>query len=123
MPVTVREVLKGTAVVFGIIVLIILMWTGFKEVKRYQQRADAKNRVTVAERKVDQIKAEADQRRAEADGIRDAQDKIAATLTPLYVQHEAIQKLPQARAVYVPSGAQGIPQVQDVGTPLPAPGK
>ena len=106
---------------------------GCKEYNRYQKRADANNVVKVTEINVEKaeqqarinyaqieaVKAEAEKRREEAKGIRDAQDYIARTLTPLYVQHEAIQKLPHARAVYIPSGAQGIPQVYDLQDDVP----
>lgn len=110
-------------------VLLFAFLFGAKEFTRYQKRADAKNAITVTHTKIEvakqqakinraQIeatKAEAEKRYQESIGIRKAQDEIAKTLTPLYVQHEAIQKLPQARAIYVPSGQQGIPQVYNVG--------
>lgn len=111
-------------VVISFIVFVVVAFGGIgacKEFNRYQKRADAKNETWVRgqqiltyKKQVDIEKEKANVRRAEADGIRDAQDKIAQTLTPLYVQHEAIQKLPQARAVYIPSGAQGIPLVKTI---------
>lgn len=101
---------------------------GCKEYNRYQKRADAKNGTLIVKQQIktaqqqaqvnraeiEATKAEADKRYWEATGIKRAQEEINKTLTPLYVQHEAIQKLPGARAVYIPSGAQGIPQVYDV---------
>jgi hypothetical protein len=120
------------ATLVSLLILILLTFGGCaatKSFNRYQKRADVKNEVTVTHTKIQvarqqaQIvnaeiaatKAAANKRYWEATGIRRAQDEIAKTLTPLYVQHEAIQKLPEARAIYVPSGANGIPQVYDVG--------
>lgn len=122
--------------VIGLIVFSVLAIGGIagcKEFQRYQKRADANNNVkvtTINIRKAQQearivraqieaTKAKAEQRYQESIGIRKAQDEIAATLTPLYVQHEAISKLPSARAVYIPSGAQGIPLVNDISKATP----
>src|SRR4051794_10670547 len=72
---------------------------------RYHKRQDANNRVkvtTINIRNAQQqarvvtaqnatVQARAQQRFLESVGIRRAQDEIAKTLTPLYVQHEAIQ--------------------------------
>jgi regulator of protease activity HflC (stomatin/prohibitin superfamily) len=70
-------------------------------------------------------KAEADKRVVEARGIAEAQHIIAGSLTPAYLQYEAIQSQ-QAIAtsgqnntvIYVPSGVDGVPvqQVQQVPT-------
>jgi predicted negative regulator of RcsB-dependent stress response len=114
------------------VVLCVAGAAGCKEYNRYQKRADAKNTTQIVKQQIktaaeqakvnraqiEATKAEAEKRYQEAIGIKRAQEEINRTLTPLYVQHEAIQKLPQARAIYVPSGNQGIPQVQDVGTPV-----
>jgi regulator of protease activity HflC (stomatin/prohibitin superfamily) len=54
----------------------------------------------------------------EANGIAQAMEKIQTKLTPLYLQHEAIeaQKLmvgsPNHTTIYVPVGAMGVPLVQ-----------
>jgi regulator of protease activity HflC (stomatin/prohibitin superfamily) len=117
----------------AIVVLLLLAFgsaAGCKEYNRYQKRADANNAVKVthieikrAEQQaqinraqVEATKAEADKRREEAKGIRDAQDTINATLTPLYVQHEAIQAQKAIASsgknntvIYVPSGTNGTP--------------
>jgi regulator of protease activity HflC (stomatin/prohibitin superfamily) len=105
---------------------------GCKEYNRYQKRADAQNAVKVthieirrAEQQaqinraqIEATKAEAEKRREEAKGIRDAQDTINATLTPLYVQHEAIQAQKAIATsgknntvIYVPAGTNGTPVV------------
>lgn len=124
----------GKIVLLSVVSLVIFIAlaiggaAGCKSYSRYQKRADAQNAVKVTHIKISQAqqqarinnaeiaatKAEANKRFWEATGIRRAQDEISRTLTPLYVQHEAVQKLPQAKAIYVPSGASGIPQVYDV---------
>lgn len=57
-------------------------------------------------------------RLADAVGIREAQDKISQTLTPLYVQFEMVDALKQMAVsgknntvVYIPTGANGIPLI------------
>lgn len=114
------------------IVFITLSVGGFagcKEFNRYQKRADAKNRTSVVKQEIKTAeqqaqvttaeiaatKARAEQRYQESVGIRRAQDEINSTLTPLYVQHEAIQALTESGAatVYIPSGSQGVPLVRD----------
>lgn len=56
----------------------------------------------------------------EAQGIADAQRIINETLTPQYLQHEAIQaqmqmaNSPNHTTVYIPSGANGIPLIKMV---------
>lgn len=116
------------AVIAGFIVLVLI---GFgllalgKSFGRYQARADANNRVKVSNieirnqaQRVQIAKQHAQIRYQNAVGVREAQDEIAKTLTPLYVQFEMVQAL-QAIAqsgsnnsvVYIPSGANGIPLV------------
>lgn len=105
---------------------------GCKEYNRYQKRADARNAVQVTSieikraqqqaqinrAQIEATKAEAEKRREEAKGIRDAQDTINATLTPLYVQHEAIQAQKAIATsgnnntvIYVPAGTNGTPVI------------
>lgn len=57
---------------------------------------------------------------ADAVGIRQAQDEISKTLTPLYVQFEMVDALKTIAdsgknntVVYIPSGANGIPLVSN----------
>lgn len=58
---------------------------------------------------------EAERRIIEAEGIAKAQEIINATLTPAYLQHEAIQaqrhmaNSPNHTTVYIPAGDNGIP--------------
>jgi hypothetical protein len=103
---------------------------GCKSFRRAQARADANNAVKVTSIRIRQAAQQVEVQRqlarvkvAEAVGIRHAQDEIAKTLTPLYVQHEAIQAQlaashsPNHTQVYIPSGEQGVPLVST--TPQP----
>jgi hypothetical protein len=63
----------------------------------------------------------AEKRKVEAQGIADAQRIINATLSELYLQHEAIQaqqkmaQSPNHTTVYIPVGTNGIPLVYTMG--------
>lgn len=123
---------------YGVLTLLILVAlsvgsvAGCKSFNRYQKRADAHNRVQVTHIEIQRAtqqaqinraqiaatKAEADKRREEAKGIRDAQKTIDASLTPLYVQHEAIQAQRAVATsgrnntiIYVPAGTNGTPVI------------
>jgi hypothetical protein len=101
---------------------------------RSEQRADAENQVRLTEiaiRRAQQqalitraqiaaTQADAEKRFAQAVGIRRAQDEISQTLTSHYLQHEAIQAQKAIATsgrnntlIYVPSGGNGVPLVQD----------
>lgn len=124
-------------IVYSVIALVLAVVVlvggaaGCKEYNRFQKRADAKNRTAIRKQEIktaqeqakvvraeiEATKARAEKRVAEAEGIRKAQDKIAATLTPLYIQHEAIQAQRSGGAgdrTYIPSGPSGVPLVADV---------
>lgn len=135
-PITPTTVLKWTLTTVAVIVLLIAVIvgiiTGINTWSRSQARANAHNNVSITGIQIQNqrqyarviaahsavISQQAYQRYLEAVGIRHAQDEISKTLTPLYVQHEAIQAL-QAVAtsgrnntvVYVPSGQNGVPLV------------
>lgn len=109
------------------IAAIIGLAAGCKAYNRYQARQDAENRVRVtkinqeqAANQVGVVQQQAQQKIAEARGIRESQDIINATLTPLYVQHEAIQAQlamahsPNHTEIYIPSGNNGVPLVKPV---------
>lgn len=126
--------LWGVAILVGLIVLVGL-FAGVKSFGRYQKRADAGNNVQVTAiniRNAQQqakvvhaqnatIKAKADQRKIEAIGLRNAQVEVAKTLTPLYVQFEAVQaQLAMAHStnhtiIYVPSTTNGTPVITQSG--------
>lgn len=107
------------------LVLLLGLMAAFREFGRYQARADAKNSVKVSaieiqnqEQRVLIAKQKAEIRKQDAVGVREAQDEIAKTLTPLYVQFEMTEALKQIAAsgknntvVFIPSGASGIPLV------------
>lgn len=92
---------------------------------RTQALYDAKNKVKVSSieiknqnQRVEVAKQQAEIRLQNAIGIREAQDQIAKTLTPLYVQFEMTQALLEIAksgknnsTVFIPSGAGGIPLV------------
>lgn len=103
-------------------------WLGVKSIHRHQVLADARNQTQVNNIKIAQTRQlvqvaqqQAAIRYANAVGVREAQDEIAKTLTPLYVQFEMVNAL-QAIAesgknntvVYIPSGANGIPLVSGI---------
>jgi hypothetical protein len=132
---TKRAILYPALALLGLVLIFTLAAGGCKEYNRYQKRAEANNRVKVTHieiRRAEQqarinraqiaaTEAEADKRRAEAKGIRDAQDTIQATLTDRYLQHEAIQAQKAIATsgknnslIYLPSGPNGVPLVQDV---------
>lgn len=106
--------------VVSILILFGLMAV-YKEYSRFQKRADANNNVKVTaiqirnqEQRVKIAEQKAEIRFKDAQGIRRAQDEIALTLTPLYVQHEMIQALRESGAatVYIPTDpASGLPVV------------
>lgn len=118
-------VLGGLVALCVILALFFGFLAAAKAFGRYQARADAQNQVKVSAiqiqnqaQRVQIAKQHAQIRFQNAIGIREAQDEIAKTLTPLYVQFEMVQAL-QAIAtsgsnnsvVYIPSGANGIPLV------------
>jgi hypothetical protein len=105
-----------------------------KAYKRAEERADAKNRVTlthiainrarqqalITRAQIEATQADAEKRYQEAIGIRRAQVEISKTLTGQYLQHEAIQAQKAVATsgrnntiIYVPSGPNGVPLVQD----------
>jgi hypothetical protein len=141
---------------FGAILTVVLfvgvgmaVSAAVKAYTRAEQRYDAENRVAlthIAIRRAQQdalitraqivaTQADADKRFAEAVGIRRAQDEISRTLTGNYLQYEAIQAQKAIATsgrnntlIYVPSGGNGVPLVQDPqnvnrlrSTPAPAP--
>lgn len=111
----------------ALLLCFVLLFGGVAACKsfgRYQKRADANNNVKVTaiqirnqEQRVKIAKQKAEIRFQTSKGIRRAQDEIAKTLTPAYLQWEAIQaQLAMASSknttfVYIPSGANGVPLV------------
>jgi len=137
-PVTLGGVVKASLAALALLFVFAGLSCGAvaaqKSFNRYQKRADANNNVKVTNiniRKAEQeariveaqikaTEARARKRVAEAHGIREAQDLIAKTLTPLYVQHEAIQAQKvggNGDRTYIPVGPQGVPLVANVNDP------
>jgi hypothetical protein len=92
----------GYSVAALILSVVVLVGgaAGCKSFQRYQKRADAENNVKVSaiqiknqEQRVQIAKQHAQIRYQNSIGIREAQDEIAKTLTPLYVQFEMTQAL------------------------------
>lgn len=123
------------AVIASFVVLTIIIvgvGSGCRAYNRYQKRADANNNVKVTHinirnaqqqaqvknAQIAQTKAAAEIRFQESVGIKRSQDEINKTLTPAYLQWEAIQsqmkmaQSPNNTMVYIPSGPQGIPLVK-----------
>ena len=115
----------------GIVVLLAVLLATIPAYSRYQKRANAANNVKVSAieirnqaQRVLIAKQKAAIRQQEAIGIREAQDEIAKTLTPLYVAFEMTQAL-QAIAtsgknnsiIYLPTNpANGLPVVPTSNT-------
>jgi uncharacterized protein HemX len=111
-----------------VLALLIGGYMGVKTIGRAQKRADAVNRVKITEieirnqeQRIQIAKQKAEIRRQDAIGVRNAQDEISSTLTPLYVQFEMVEALKaiarsgrNSSVVYIPSGDNGIPLVSTV---------
>ena len=133
----------GVALLSLAVVLAIVMGAvaGFKAFGRHQAMSAAHNRASIAlvkarnnvtvteieianqKQRVQVAQQQAQIRLENAKGIREAQDEISRTLTPLYVQFEMVQALEDiaksgknSSVVYIPSGANGIPLVSGTGT-------
>jgi len=115
----------GAIVVLVVVVLLVIVgaWVGIKGISRGQRLADERNQIQVNEIQIAQTKQlvqvasqKADIKIEEAKGIAQAQKIINDTLTPQYLQHEAIQaqESQSNKIIYVPSGNQGIPLVNTV---------
>ena len=76
-----------------------------------------------ATQKLEQVKIDAQRRIAEAEGIAKAMEVVQQKLTPLYLQHEAIEAQkamvgsPNHTTIYIPVGPMGIPVVQTLEPP------
>lgn len=135
-----RAIIKVAIAVFiGIIILVGLIFgfVGFGQgFGRYQDIQNANNEAQVAriqannEKYVNELRIAAQAqkvqiavqdaaiRKQNALGIRAAQDEIAKTLTPLYVQFEMTEALKEIAesgknntVIYIPTGANGLPMV------------
>jgi regulator of protease activity HflC (stomatin/prohibitin superfamily) len=132
-----KVVLWSIAGILGVVAVTgvgVGISAGVKAYKRSEERADAKNSVRlthiainrarqqalITRAQIEATRADAEKRYQEAVGIRRAQVEISKTLTAQYLQHEAIQAQKAVATsgknntiIYVPSGANGVPLVQD----------
>lgn len=115
---------RVTLAVLAIVITLAGLAFGMPAYSRYQDRMNAQNQVYLNNVRIQQTeqlvsveKQKAEIRKQEAIGIAEAQKTINATLTPLYIQHEAIQaqekmaNSPNHTEIYIPSGANGVPLV------------
>lgn len=138
-----KQAFAWVGVVLGSLALVILlivgMIAGFSTFGRYQRLANVRNEVKAAQlkahnqvlltniaigttqQKVKIAQQEAAIRLQQAIGVREAQDEISKTLTPLYVQFEMIDALKQialsgrnSSVIYIPTGPNGLPVVSPV---------
>lgn len=140
----------ATAVVASLLTLVLMIfgisvglgaygrWSKVQEAnnRAHTARIDAENQAKVnallinsTDQQVLIHQKQAQVRLADAVGVREAQDEISKTLTPLYVQFEMVDALKQIAesgknntVVYIPTGANGIPLISNtdttqVGTP------
>jgi hypothetical protein len=141
-PLTAGQIVGRVVMGFVVLVVILAMCVGgaagCKSYNRAQKRADANNAVKVTAiniRRAQQeakivaaqdatVRAQADQRLIKARGIKKAQDEIQSTLTPLYVQFEAIEAQRAIATsgrnntvIYVPAGTNGTPLITQNAKP------
>ena len=95
-----RMTVIGVAAVCAFIIAVFGFLALAKSFSRYQKRADANNNVKVSaiqirnqQQRVQIAKQHAEIRYQNSIGIREAQDEIAKTLTPLYVAFEMTEAL------------------------------
>lgn len=121
-------VLNYSVIAIVAIAFIIGLMFGVPAYGRFQTLANERNQVTVNDIQIQQTaqlvqveKQKAQIRVQDALGIAASQKIINGTLTPQYLQHEAIQAQMAAaqnsshtETIYIPSGPQGIPQIYGV---------
>lgn len=146
---TFKTVRYGTVTVLiglGLLIALIMgcIW-GFKAFGRYQSVLDAENKVKKTKISIENARVRANNevqlteiqirnqqqrvkvaeqkaeiRLKDAQGLRAAQDEVAKTLTPLYVQLEMVNTLSEIAksgknntVIYIPVGPDGLPVVAD----------
>ncbi|MGW6009676.1 hypothetical protein [Streptomyces sp. NPDC055210] len=122
----------------ALIAIVIGTIGGFKAFGRYQAVQDSQNKVKTSrisannQVKLNEIQISTQQQRVKIEqqkaqiryekskGIRESQDEIAKTLTPLYVQFEMTEALKEIATsgknntvIYIPVGPDGLPMVAD----------
>ena len=130
------EILATAFLVFLVLAVIVALMFALPAYHRSQKLKNARNAVKVTaiqiqnqKQRVLIAKQKAQIRFENSKGIRSAQDEIAKTLTPAYLQWEAIQaQLALAGSknstfIYIPSGANGVPLVSTTPALQTAEGK
>ncbi|MER8030657.1 hypothetical protein ABTZ78_17060 [Streptomyces bauhiniae] len=132
--------ITGAIGLAALIAIVLGCMFGYKAYTRYQARQDVNNFVKTSQVKAhnqvrlnqieigqQQQRVQIEQQKAEigkqnAIGIREAQDIINKTLTPLYVQHEMVDQLGEiaksgrnSSVIYIPVGPDGLPVVATAG--------
>jgi len=115
----------GFALVGMLLLVIVAPMYGLPSYGRYQRLQNEHNQTSVNDIQIAQtqqlVKVQQQKAQiqiAQAIGIAKAQEIIKSTLTPAYLQYEAIEaqkaeiNSPNHTIIYVPSGANGIPLVQ-----------
>lgn len=133
-----KYIITGLLAIVLVVALLFGGVTGCKSFSRYQDRSDreqsrsqalkdANNQVRLSEieisnqgQRIEIAIQKAEIRKQDAIGVREAQDEISKTLTPLYVQFEMVEALKDiaksgsnSSVIYIPSGANGIPLISD----------
>jgi hypothetical protein len=133
----IKAVIWSAAAVLAVVLIIAIgvgISAALKAYSRAEDRADARNQVTltrigikrarqqalITRAQIAAKRADAVKRFEEAVGIRRAQDEISKSLSGQYLQYEAIQSQKEVATsgrnntiVYVPAGRNGVPLVQD----------
>lgn len=134
------DIKVGFFVILAILISVLAIFggvAGCKSWERGQARADANNKVQIThievrkqheyaeivEAQTKAVEAERHQRVVRAEGIEKAQRIIAKTLTPEYIQWEAIEAQKAIATsgnnntvIYVPSGTNGVPTITQPAT-------
>lgn len=149
--ITRTQILAIASLVVLAVAVIVGLWAGTKAMSRFQSRSDAANHATVARihaqnqvtvsniqirnqvQRVKIAKQKAEIRLENAKGVREAQDRIAETLTDRYIQFEMVEAMKEiaksgknSSVIYVPAGQGGIPlianadKIKDPETQTPA---
>ena len=125
---TTTKVIIGSSTGFiGFIGIVVFLMFALPAYGRYQRLQNENNQTQVNDIQIAQTKqlVSVEQQKAQirivqAQGIAEAQKIIANTLTPAYLQYEAIQAQQQEVSgqnhtiIYIPSGNNGVPLVSTV---------
>lgn len=109
------------------IIIVLALMLGLPAYGRYQRLQNENNQTKVNDIQIAQtaqlVKVQEQKAQiqiAQAYGIAKAQDIIKSTLTPAYLQYEAIEaqkaevNSPNHTIIYIPSGSNGVPLVSTV---------